>query len=60
MGAAMSDDDRLLFGPDELQEAARELAERTAAAQGLPVRVTDRAVLERVARIACADDDGEH
>jgi len=41
-----------LLGPDDLQEAARDLAERTAAAQGLPVRVTDRGVLERVACLA--------
>jgi hypothetical protein len=56
----MSGDDRFVIGPDEREEAARELAERTAAAQGLPARVTDRGVLERVARIACADDDGDH
>ena len=39
------------LGPAELQKAARELAERSAAGQGLPARVTDRGVLERVARL---------
>jgi hypothetical protein len=41
-----------LLGPDELQAAARELAERSAAEQGLPPRVTDHGVLELVARLA--------
>jgi len=41
-----------LLGPDDLQEAARDLAERTAAAQGLPPHVTDRGLLERVACLA--------
>ena len=44
-----------LLGPDDVQAAARELAERTAASQGLPPRVTDRGALQRVARLAGAD-----
>jgi hypothetical protein len=41
-----------LFGPSELQEAARAIAEASATGQGLPPRVDDRAIIERVARLA--------
>lgn len=41
-----------LLGSPELQAIARDLADRTAAKQGLPARIQDRAVLERVARLA--------
>jgi hypothetical protein len=41
-----------LFGPPELQEAARAIAEASANGQGLPPHVADRAVIERVARLA--------
>jgi len=51
-GRVMVDPHDPLFGPDDLQAAACELAERTAAEQGLPLRVKDHVVLERVARLA--------
>ncbi len=46
-----------LLGPEEVQAAARALAERTAAAQGLPACVTDSGVIDRVARLVNADAD---
>lgn len=41
-----------LLGSAKMQAFARELAERTAISQGLPARVQDQRVLERVARLA--------
>ncbi len=45
-----------LLGPDEIQAAARELAERTAASQDLPARVTDHVLLEQVASLTRSRD----
>lgn len=53
----MSEQDGALFGSLELQEAARALAEACATGQGLPPRVVDRAVIERVAALARHLDD---
>ncbi len=55
-GQVMSPDLADLLGPDDVQTAARELAERTAASQGLPARVTDHVLLERVACLARSRD----
>jgi hypothetical protein len=45
------------LGPADLEEAARDLAERSADAQGLPARVTERSVIERVARLVGASGE---
>ena len=46
-----------LFGAPGLQEAAHAIAEVCATGQGLPPRVVDRAVIERIARLARHLDD---
>jgi hypothetical protein len=52
MAAPKAEQDAALFGPADLQAAARLLAEASALGQGLPPRVADRAVIDRVARLA--------
>jgi hypothetical protein len=44
---------------EKLRKLAQEWAERTAVEQGLPPKVTDVAVLRRVARILGLDTDSE-
>lgn len=36
---------------DEIRRVAREAAERSAGAQGLPLRITDRTVVKRIATL---------
>jgi hypothetical protein len=53
----MVEQEDALFGPPELQESARTIAEASATGQGLPPRVVDRAVIERIARLARHPDE---
>ena len=51
-GPLLNAEQDALFGPPELQEAALVIADASATGQGLPPRVADRAVIDRVARLA--------